>query len=94
MEKLKSRKLWAFFITLLLNVGNGACRAYFQFSLDEATMGQINELCVYYLLGQAGVDALAGLSPQVSKIGERLGLAAGEKVLEKKNEKERGTSAP
>ncbi|MCX7570420.1 hypothetical protein OS242_10640 [Tumebacillus sp. DT12] len=56
-EKLKSRKMWAVFVTGLLIVANDA----FQLGMSEETVKWIGGLAGAYILGQSGVDAVANL---------------------------------
>lgn len=56
-EKLKSRKMWAAFVTGALIAANDA----FQLGMSEETVKWIGGLAGAYILGQSGVDAVATL---------------------------------
>lgn len=56
-EKLKSRKMWAAFVTGALIVANDA----FQLGMSEETVKWVGGLAGAYILGQSGVDAVVTL---------------------------------
>jgi hypothetical protein len=80
MEKLKSRKLAAFVLVTLANLVNG----YFDTPIDLATMQQVNELAIYYILGQGAVDALGKWNTPLASFGTQLGQKAASEVAERK----------
>lgn len=74
-EKLQSRKLFAFLITVLLHLING----YFKNPIDEGTMEGITKLALGYIVGQGAVDALKEFKI-LANFGTQVGTAADQAV--------------
>ena len=79
VQKLKSRKLIALLIGVLLHVGNG----YLGNPIDEETMGEVTKLILGYLLGQGLADL--GKEGQIfNSFGRQVGEAVKTAAVEKK----------
>jgi hypothetical protein len=79
LEKLKSRKLAAFLITVLIHLVNG----YLGNPIDEETMGEVTTLALAYIVGQ-GLADLGKEGQIISRFGTQVGQAAIEAVKAKK----------
>lgn len=83
-DKLKSRKLIAFLMVVLVNLVNG----YFGNPIDQPTIEGVNELAIYYILGQGAVDAVTPWMGKLSSFGSQAGAKVASEVEEKKAKKE------
>ena len=84
VDKVKSRKLLAFLFVVVANMING----YLGTPIDHETMGQVNELAIYYIGGQAAVDAVAPWMASLGRFGSQSGEAVAEAREKAKAEKE------
>lgn len=82
VDKVKSRKLLAFVFVVVANMING----YLGTPIDHETMAQVNELAIYYIGGQAAVDAVAPWMGSLGKFGNQSGSAVAEAREEAKAE--------